>query len=124
MHKGRGVGQPEPDMAGDPRHRGNPRAHVEPRPRHAPAHRRVDAAFPGVGNAGSIAKENHVEQPALGDPRDVLEKVNIGVMAANPRARHPPRGLHLSPGDIEREMHLLRHYRDTSDRWYEATTRA
>jgi hypothetical protein len=71
-------------MARDPRHRRDPRAHVEPGPRDASAHRRIDAAFPGVGNAAAIAEKDHVEQAALGDPRDILEQPDIGVMAANP----------------------------------------
>jgi len=51
---------------------------------HATPQRRVDAAFPGIGDAAPVAEENHVEQPALGDPRDILEQADIGVMAANP----------------------------------------
>jgi hypothetical protein len=49
------------------------RAHVEPRPSHSAAHRRVDATLPGVRNAAAIAEKDHVEQAALGDPRDVLK---------------------------------------------------
>ena len=80
----RGVGQPEPDMARDPRHRRDPRAHVEPWPRDTPAHRCVDTTLPGVGDAAAIAEKDHVEQAALGNPRDILEQPHIGVMAANP----------------------------------------
>jgi hypothetical protein len=37
------------------------------------------------GNSIVVGLEkDHVEQAALGDPRDILEQPDIGVMAANP----------------------------------------
>jgi hypothetical protein len=106
MHEGRGVGQPEADVVRHPRHRRDPGRHVEPRPGHAVAHRVVDRALPGVRDAGAVAEEDEVDEPALGNPRDVLEQPDIGIVPADPRARLAPGGLHLRPRHVDRQMHL------------------
>ena len=87
MHEGRGIGQPEADMLGHPRHCRDKRAHVLARPADAPLDRGLDRVAPGVRDAGAVAEEDEVEQAALGDPRDLLVHPDIGKGACGSRSR-------------------------------------
>ena len=77
VHERRCVGQPEADMARDPRHRCDPRAHIEPRPRHAPTHGCIDAALPGVGNAAAVAEKAMSHADILSDTSLASDPVSV-----------------------------------------------
>lgn len=72
MHERRRIDQTEADVAGHARHQRNPRAHIVSRPLDASANSCFRRIPPGVGNAGPIAEENHIDAATLGDLCNLL----------------------------------------------------
>ena len=79
------------------------------RPADAPAYSLVARPGPGVGNAGPVAEEEHVDAAALGNPRDLFVNVEVGICAAGPRPWHPPAAVEVRVRDVEGQMDPLGH---------------
>ena len=71
-----------------------------------------------LGNAGAIAEEYEIEQPALGDLSNLLIHPNIGKVHVAPRAGTAPATVQMNPRQIVAEMYFLFHARSLKcHRW-------
>jgi hypothetical protein len=109
MHEGRRIGDAEADMLCQLAQRRDVAAHILSRPADAPANGFFRRAAPGRRNAGTVAEEQHVDETAFGDARDLLEDGEIRIDRAGPRARQLPAALEMRPGQVESEMHFRLH---------------
>ncbi len=109
MHEGGRISQPEADMFGDARHRGDVGRHILPGPLNAPARAGFLGPPPCRGNPGAVAEEDHVQTAALAEPRKVLEHRQVRVNPMRPRARRAPASIGVGEGEIDPQVYLLRH---------------
>ncbi len=62
-----------------------------------------------LGMPVAVAKENEIEQPALGDPGNVLVHPDIGKRGVAPGAGNAPAPVQMRPGEIVAEVYFLLH---------------